>query len=379
MSEEEVELEEFFDAPTTWADIGASNDGSLIDEANQTPEDGSSSQVAELSASASHNSSISSTSNSNRRSLSDVTQLLLTSTAFVACLGTLVALGIQIWSVKVQQSQKMARSVFLSKRDDGSSVFSSNGSVGTFAYSWELLDARQELQIYELWAWRITALFSLLLNYRQCSLPMFCMAGVISLRGCWETVKSLATTLTNSKAPAQILAQYDSQKAVNELLTKSMNVIDSMSCLATLGSRCQSQCRCRCHKDKIAGTRQEIISGIVGRLVLLYKFSSCNVICCAMSADTRHFSSAQVNYSFPRWFLQKALYLEMSWNRYRPLLITIARIIPGDHPAWGAIRSGDLQSLQRLIMSESWLPINVDASGMSLLLVCLESMLLNQN
>ena len=166
MSREEVELEEFFDAPTTWDDIAAASDGSLVHEPTQIQEDDLSSQAAELSASTSQDSSRPSNSDSGRRSLSDVTQLLLASTAFIACLGTLVALGIQIWSVKVQQSQRMARSVYLSKRDEGLCAFSLNGSTCAQPNTWQFSDTKLEFQTYEFWEWRITAVLSLSMNYR---------------------------------------------------------------------------------------------------------------------------------------------------------------------------------------------------------------------
>ncbi|MCJ1323992.1 hypothetical protein MMC10_000654 [Thelotrema lepadinum] len=163
MSEEDIELEEFFEASDTFE---ASDDSSLVNEITHTPEENLSSQITESSPSASQTPSL--PTGSSRKALSDVTQLLLASTAFISCLGTLVALGIQIWSVKVQQGQKMTRSAYSSKRGEGLSMFSLSESTCAPLHMRELPDAHQELQqIYELWAWRITAILSLMMNLAQ--------------------------------------------------------------------------------------------------------------------------------------------------------------------------------------------------------------------
>ena len=155
-------------------------------------EDDSPSQASESSAIASQTSLIS--SDSSRKSLSDVTQLLLASTTFISCLGTLVALGIQVWSVKVQQSQNVTRSssVYLSKRGEGLFAFPSNGSTYAPSNTWQLPDVDWEPRIYELWAWRITTVLTLMMSFRRRNFSsMFCAAGAAPLKGLREVMRGM--------------------------------------------------------------------------------------------------------------------------------------------------------------------------------------------
>ncbi|KAI9795746.1 MAG: hypothetical protein M1833_006839 [Piccolia ochrophora] len=75
---------------------------------------------------------------------------------------------------------------------------------------------------------------------------------------------------------------------------------------------------------------------------------------------------------FPRWLLQKALSLNLSWKSVTgvgaSLHIEIPRIIPRSHAGWTAIRSRNIEHLQNLISSKALFPTDIDDSGQSLLL-----------
>lgn len=113
--------------------------------------------------------------------------------------------------------------------------------------------------------------------------------------------------------------------------------------------RCSRLCPCQCHA-RLHMNSPGWLRKVVGQMLLSYhtllRTTACDYPPCRKTPRKTEFT-----YYFPHWLAQKAFIMSSEpglSGRDASISIAMPIIIPGSHPIWNAVKSGNVQFIQQL-------------------------------
>ena len=189
-----------------------------------------------------------------------------------------------------------------------------------------------------------------------------------------ETLAQIHTTLRPSTRPFPAPSQ--SGVAISESSGEIVLNNSKWTELATVGQRCSTYCKCRCHQHVRIQTPQWIRS-VFGSLFVEYDYLPLldPRDCDSPTCQTLGLRSVRFDYAFPKWLLARAVCLAVSWNiltgAYSNAYLSIPRVLNAN--VLVAIRKNDLSWFKRAISTRSILPEDTDSRGRGLIAVCADT------
>lgn len=184
-----------------------------------------------------------------------------------------------------------------------------------------------------------------------------------------KNLEALHIAETEEVSADHLTAQEESSPL--ETMAKTSNVISRFEIGVGLQSRClKGLCQCKCHKQTRRRT-PAYLNHIVGSLLIGYNFFPFVPPSCDLRGCGRRSSTLCVNYTFPRWFLDRTILMEVR-NKQSvgpELLLRVIRMRPNYAEIFITCRRGHIGILQRLLNEGQGSISDVGEDGQSLLQV----------
>lgn len=135
-------------------------------------------------------------------------------------------------------------------------------------------------------------------------------------------------------------------------------------------SRCNAFCNCNCHKDHFIASPSWARS-LVGVVLISWSGVLGRPICSNRYCQRSEGQILRINYYFPRWFIQRVVFLGHQYTRLENhrIHIRISRVIPYDSPVWFTAAKCDIDGMQSLFSTGIASPFDVTENGINLLYV----------
>jgi hypothetical protein len=163
---------------------------------------------------------------------------------------------------------------------------------------------------------------------------------------------------TTPKTPSQVMKHQSAYE--NTLIRVTTSIATRL---------CSRLCPCKCHA-KSHTSSPTWLRKVMGQILLSYH-SFLRTTPCDYPPCRRTPRKTEFTYYFPYWFAQKALILSSEpglSGKDASISIAMPVIIPGTHPIWNAIKSGNIPFIQQLFR-QGFSPFVMDWYGTSLMSV----------
>ncbi|KAI0475240.1 ankyrin repeat-containing domain protein [Xylariaceae sp. FL0804] len=182
---------------------------------------------------------------------------------------------------------------------------------------------------------------------------------------------SRALAMASQTLPPQAKEEGGDNDDENDEGVATENASSDVLSIDTLfTSLCDPSCTCQCHHTSASRT-WNWLRRFVGRLFFSYNHvpyldpRPCNRAACR----ARSGSSIRFTYFFPAWLVSRALHvtaaLETITGPGADLHFRVPRVIPDEHPVWGAMSS--ISHLQLMLTNKILYPTDINSFGQSLL------------
>lgn len=145
--------------------------------------------------------------------------------------------------------------------------------------------------------------------------------------------------------------------------------------VAPYSTACSERCGCICHRRSLIRTPSGLFENILGRLSMNtagFPLLSCNELQCR----GRKNQIVKVRYSFPRWFLARAIAFNVSQSAEGPMLWLLGRRVLGPNARlFQYARKGDMTAMEELLQKRVCSPADIDPRSWTALHVSNTSLL----
>ena len=133
---------------------------------------------------------------------------------------------------------------------------------------------------------------------------------------------------------------------------------------------CELTCICVCHRQTSFGLPYPL-TRIFGSEFVGYSGLPVSFKCNEQSCRRQAHSSVILTYSFPLWFLSRAMLLNFNYHSIAGFNVNlkVSRTIPDTHHVWYWIKEGNTRRVQNLFTERTFYPWDSSNDGNSILLV----------